>query len=421
MSDAPATETVYEVVCPHCHKQFEAPFWLSGDPLLAYRLTQGLNALAMSLAAVPAYLLARRLGLGRQLALGVAAVAVASPDLLYASFVLADPIAYPLVLGAVYLGVRALERPTARAQMAFVAVAGLASFARIQYVALPLAFACAAAVVERGSVRRYWPTLALLAAPVPLLLALGPSRLLGYYGRVGHDHVPVLSALKWAATDTMMLAYSAGWILVPGAVVGLAYALLRPRTRAEAAFGTLTVFLAGGIFVEAAVYAARGSSRYQERYLFTLVPLVAVAFCLYARRGWRGRGAVALVAAGLVALAARVPLSGFTIADDKQDSPFLFAVFRLEQWLGIGTGSLVIAAAAGLLATAALVLGLRRRGAALALAVAVVVGATASAGAFAFDRRNAANVRAAALPGSPQWIDRTGLRHVVLVQTEGAQ
>ena len=90
-----------------------APFWLFHDPMLAYRLTLGLNALAMSLAAIPVYLLARRLGLGAGLALGAAALAVASPDLLFASFVLADPIAYPLVLTALYLGVRALEKPDA--------------------------------------------------------------------------------------------------------------------------------------------------------------------------------------------------------------------------------------------------------------------------------------------------------------------
>lgn len=91
-----------------------APFWLTGDPELAYRLTQGLNALAMSLAAVPVYLLARRLGLGQWLGLASAALAVAFPDLLYASFVMADPIAYPLVLGAVYAGVCALDTPSRR-------------------------------------------------------------------------------------------------------------------------------------------------------------------------------------------------------------------------------------------------------------------------------------------------------------------
>ena len=41
-----------------------APFWLFHDPALAYRLTQAENALSMSLAAVPVYLLVRRLGGG---------------------------------------------------------------------------------------------------------------------------------------------------------------------------------------------------------------------------------------------------------------------------------------------------------------------------------------------------------------------
>src|SRR5437764_767881 len=83
--------------------------------------------------------------------------------------------------------------------------------------------------------------------------------------------MPLGAALRWAATDTMMLAYSAGWILVPGALVGLAYALVRPRVRVERAFGAFVVFLALLLFLEAAVYAARGSTRYQERYLFTLL------------------------------------------------------------------------------------------------------------------------------------------------------
>ena len=32
--------------------------------------------------------------------------------------------------------------------------------------------------------------------------------------------------------------------------------------------------------------------------------------------------AVALIAIGLIALSARVPLSGYTVSDAKQDSPF---------------------------------------------------------------------------------------------------
>jgi hypothetical protein len=398
-----------------------APFWLTHDAELAYRLTQGLNALAMSLAAIPVYLLCRRLGLSAAFGLGAAAVALAAPDLLFANFVLADPIAYPLVLGAVWLGVRALDRPTARAQILFTGVAGLAAFARIQYVVVPVAFVCAALLLDRRRVRAYWPTAALLALPGLAVAALGSSRVLGYYSSVGHDHVPVGAALKWAATDTMMLAYSAGWILVPGALVGLAYALVRPRVRVERAFGAFVVFLALFLFLEAAIYAARGSTRYQERYLFTLLPLVAPLFGLYAARGWPRRGAVALIAAAMLALASRVPLSGFTVADNKQDSPFLFAVFKLERLMNsVGNGSLAVALLAGALSVLAVLIVRTRRGPAIALALTVALGAAASLGAFVFDHANAANVRRSELSSELRWIDKSGLKHVTLVQTAGA-
>jgi hypothetical protein len=397
-----------------------APFWLTHDAELAYRLTQGMNALAMSLAAIPVFLLCRRIGLSAGFGLGAAVVALAAPDLLFANFVLADPIAYPLALTAVWLAVRALETPTARGQALFVVVAGLAAFARIQYVVLPAAFVCAAFVLEGRQVRRYWPTAALLALPALAVAALGTSRVLGYYSSVGHDHVPVGSALRWAAIDTMMLAYSAGWILVPGALVGLGYALVRPRVRVERAFGALVVFLALFLFVEAAIYAARGSTRYQERYLFSLLPLVAPLFGLYVLRGWPRRGAVALIAAAMLALAARVPLSGFTIADNKQDSPFLFAVFKLERLTSVGNGSLAVAVAAGLLSAAAVLIVRTRRGAPVALAVSALLGAAASVGAFAFDHQNAANVRRSELSSDLRWIDHSGLKHVTLVQTAGA-
>ncbi len=305
-------------------------------------------------------------------------------------------------------------------QVAFVVVAGLAAFARIQYAVLPIAFLAAALLVERGRVRRYWPTFALLALPVLGVVALGPSRVLGYYTQVPHANVPVLAALKWAAIDTMMLAYSAGWILIPGAIVGLALALVRPRTRIERAFGAMALFLAGGIFVEAAVYAARGATRYQERYLFTLLPLVALAFGLYVKRGWPHRLTVALVSLAMLLLSVRVPLSGFTAADNKQDSPFLFAVFRLEALLSVGTGTLVVAIAAGILSVLAVALVGRKHAAAIVLSLAGAACVLASLGSFVFDRANAANVRASHLPRDLTWIDRTGLKDVSLVQTLGA-
>src|SRR5207248_7993386 len=125
---------------------------------------------------------ARGPGLGSGLALGAAAPAVACRDLLSASFVMAAPIAYPLVLGGIYAGVCALERPTRRAQLAFVGLGGLAAFARLQYVVLPAAFVVAAVMLERRRVLRvHRLPFALLAAPVVAALAVGPSRALGYY------------------------------------------------------------------------------------------------------------------------------------------------------------------------------------------------------------------------------------------------
>ena len=98
----------------------------------------------MSLAAVPVYLLARRLGLSARYALACAAFTVAIPDLVFASYTLADPIAFPLALTAIYAGVVAVEQPSKRAQLAFLGFALLATLARVQYVVLPAAFLVAA-------------------------------------------------------------------------------------------------------------------------------------------------------------------------------------------------------------------------------------------------------------------------------------
>ncbi len=398
-----------------------APFWLTHDPALAYRLTQAENALAMSLAAIPMYLLVRRLGGGSWPALAAAALTVASPDLFFASFVLADAIAYPLVLGAVYLGVRALAEPTRRLQLGFAALAVLATFARIQYVFLPLVFVAAALVVERGSVRATWKrfrlSLLLYAAPLALAATLGPKRLLGYYSGVADLHVKPGEIAHWLGTDAMLLAYAASFALVPGAIVGLAYALTRPRSREECGLAALTVGLLLGLFAEAALYATNGSGRFQERYLMVLLPLAFPAFWLWLSRGRPAKHAVALVAIGLIALSARVPLSGYTVGDSKQDSPFLMGVFRLEKAVGVGDGSLAIALAAAALACLAVGAALRNRIAWVAVGATLVASCAVSVGAISFDHRVADNVRSTFLPPDASWVDHARVGNATLIQT----
>src|SRR5690348_9546874 len=75
-----------------------APIWALASVSTAYRLVQLENALFLSLAAVPAYLLARRLRLTHRYALLCAVFAVSLPGLLRSAFVMAGSLAYPLVL-----------------------------------------------------------------------------------------------------------------------------------------------------------------------------------------------------------------------------------------------------------------------------------------------------------------------------------
>ena len=78
----------------------------------------------MSLAAVAVFWLARRLGLSPWLAVAMGAFTLAIPDMNYSAWILADPFAYPLVLAAVAAATAALDRPTKRSQVAFVALRG---------------------------------------------------------------------------------------------------------------------------------------------------------------------------------------------------------------------------------------------------------------------------------------------------------
>ena len=402
-----------------------APAWLVGDVETSYRLVQLTGALGMSLAAVPVFLLARRLDLGSSLALALAALAVAVPDMLYASWVLADPFAYPLVLGALAAGVCALARPSRGAQLTFLLLAGLATLARVQFVVLPVCLVLATVALGlrerrvRQSLREQRLTLGLLGlALVPFFVA-GPKGILGYYRGVLDLHLSPLAIGKWAAADAMLVVYSCGWVLAPGAVLGLVLALWRPRSRAELAFGCVASLFSLAVLFQAGLYAAHGAERIQERYFFYVLPLAFVAFGLFASRGWPHRVPHALLAGVLIAVSARIPLSGFSAADGKSNSPLLLAAGQLETLIGdTGLASLTIALVAGLLSLVAAALGFRpRRATPAALGVALAVCAVSSAGAVAFDHGLSSRVRMNVVPGNPSLVDSAGLGSATLVQS----
>ena len=403
-----------------------APFWLFGDAALAYRLTQGMHGLAMALAAIPVYLLVRRLGGGKWLGLGAAALAVAAPSLVYTSYVTADAVAYPLVLAAVYTGVGALARPTTRGQLAFLAFAGLATFARLQYVVLPLAYLVGALVVERGHVRRaarlHLTTLVALGLPLAAALALGPRRVLGYYSGIA-DLEPTAGSVAHAlSTQLLGLAYSAGWALLPAALVGIALALARPSRPEQTAFAALVTVFGAGLLAEAALYALDDPQRYKERYLIALPPLVAPAFVLWLRRGAPARLAVVLCSLGLLVLAVLVPVAPYAVGENRQDSPFLDAVAWIGRSLGQTDASFAVMNAAVVLSALAVAVALRpgRVTATLAIGATLAVAVAASAGVHSEDQNAARKTLRTFLPADPQWIDHGELKDVALVLTPGS-
>jgi hypothetical protein len=347
---------------------------------------------------------------------------VAIPDLLFASWLTAEPFAYPLLLAAVLAATIALGEPTRRHQALLVAVFGVAAFARIQFAMLPACFLAAVLIVglrERGvraALRGQALALGLFGAAGIAVAAVGAGRVLGLYGGALGERVGALELVERVGLNAFVLAYASGWILLPGALLGLGLALARPRSRAELGFAAFVLPLALALLLEAGFFGAVEHA--QERYVFYVLPLIAVAFCLYAVRGWPYRLPHALLAVALVAVTAMVPLAGYAAAEGKIHSPLLLAEFRIEAWLGSpANGSLAFAVAAAVLCAAAVLLS-RAPGVAgpVALGLAVAATGAASAGAFSFDRANSVNVRAAFLPDDPSWVDRTGVDHVLLVR-----
>lgn len=399
-----------------------APAWLADDVWISYRLIQALGALAMSLAAVPVFLLARRLGVSTALALGAAAFSVAIPDLLFASWVVAEPFAYPLLLGAVLAATVAMAQPTRRHQLLFALVAGLATFTRIQFAVLPLCFVVAVVIAGlrerrvRGALLEQRLALMVFAAAGLAVAAAGASRVLGLYGGAFEEHANPLGLLSSVGLNALVLAYSSGWILVPGALLALGLAVVRPRNRAELAFAAFALSLVLALLLEAGLFGAADSA--QERYVFYALPLAAVSFCLYAARGWPYRLHHALLAAALLTVSAVVPLAGFAAAEGKVHSPLLLAVFQVEEWLASpGNGSLVFAAGAAMLSAVVVICS---RAPHVAGPVALMLAVTASGAIWAcaatFDRQNSRAVRQAFLPANPSWVDDAGLDDVLLVR-----
>jgi len=129
-----------------------------GDREAGYRLLQTLQAIVISLAAVPTYLWARAL-MSRGWALIAAVLALVPPSLAYAGLVMTEVAFYPAFVLAAWAVWRAVERPAPRAQAWALASIALLCAVRLQGFVMALGYLTLIALDWRR-VRRHVPALA---------------------------------------------------------------------------------------------------------------------------------------------------------------------------------------------------------------------------------------------------------------------
>jgi hypothetical protein len=373
----------------------------------------------MSLAAVPVYLLARRVGLSSRLALAAAALSLTVPSFLYSGFIMSEPVAYPIVLALFAAAVHALDRPGWRSYALFLALTAVAMFARMQFAVIIPCFVLALVIVVvrerrvREFVRSHRIQIGLLLLVSAALFAFGPARNTGYYP--SFSFIPgfkLSTAGRILAADALVLVFACGFVTVPGALLGVVLGLLRPQGRSELAFAAMTLVFTVALLLQGVVY---GHLDYiQERYLFYVLPLWTISFLLYAQRGWPRRTAHALVSLGFLVAALLIPLTRYTVADANSHSAFLFALRRLGEVLSVNASSAaslaIVLAAAGAIGLVLLVSFVRPRAATpVAIALAIAATTAASVGAASYDARNTRWLHTLFLGSDPAWVDHANV------------
>jgi hypothetical protein len=383
----------------------QAPAWLVHSLPSAYVVAKALNVALMSAAVFPAYSLARRL-VRPSYALLAAAITVAGPAMVYAPYLMSEALAYPVFLLVLATMVRAFERPSRWMEVAVVAASLAAVLTRVQFVVVPLAF-LAAVVLGRDRRRHVVSVTALLAlGAVPLISG---GALLGTYAGTATLSFDPAAVVRWAGLTAALLPFAAGWLVVPGALVGLVLLAVRPRGRAEAAFGTLALACVGLVLLEIGLIAAGEAARSMERYGIYLIPLAAIAFFAYAERGapWRRAYVALALVGGATAWLLDFPVragTGFTF-----DTVTYSVYGQTALWLGEANAATIFAGVPLLGGIVLALLPLRRRavtGVAVAtIALMLLGGAAAYAGDHAMTR-GALELRAG---DPPDWLDRGGL------------
>jgi hypothetical protein len=296
-----------------------SPAWIVfGNGLDAYRAALVVNALVMSLAAVPAFLLAR-LVVERRAALLVAAGAVLVPTMALTGSVMTENAAYPLFLTALWLMARAVRSPTLPAQGAALGSLALLVLTRVQGVALAPAFVAAVATYallldarsRRSYLLRFTPTatvlgIGLLAAAVISAAGWDEKVLAGRSGAAGDVVLAELPHQLGLQLGGLLVMVAVVPFVASGVMITVGLSRRAPeryRLYASIAWPTLAGTLGLVAIVGTAIHLD-GAEGVNERYVFYLVPLLLVGLAAwFEARPERGRLALLILAAAVVVVA----------------------------------------------------------------------------------------------------------------------
>jgi hypothetical protein len=288
--------------------------WGPFSPSTAFTLSHILNVLLLVSALLPTALLARRIIDSPLLRVLAVALGVAVPWLMIGSHQLAENLAFPLYLWAVYAIVCTAQQPSPVRQVATLAVIAALTLCRLglAFVLGVFFVAVIAAELSRRRAERDEPladwlrrmvrreaiviAAAIVAAVVALMLSSRGSGSLGAYGHVDFDTaMERLFGAEASETRRVMLTYArsliVGGFVFPFAIgLGVALAGLSGRAgqrlivpSAVALSGAAAVIVATSIFTVGAAL--------EERYVFyvyTPIAVLAVAGLtqIHRLRGW---------------------------------------------------------------------------------------------------------------------------------------
>jgi glycosyltransferase involved in cell wall biosynthesis len=307
-----------------------------------YQWARVIDALVMSSAVFPAYLLARRV-VRPSTALAAAALAVAIPSMAYVGTLMTENAFYPIFLWFAFALVVMLERPTLRSQLLVLALAVLAFETRAQAVALFAALLTAPfalAWIERGrprSLKAFAPLYGIVVGAVVLVAIVeaargrSPAAILGSYSKTSNGGYHLWPVIRWLVLHVAELDLSL--FVLPFAAVIVLVANARHLDRRLRIFAAVVASLSVWLVLEVSVFASQYSHRVEERNFFYLAPLFLIGLLAWVERGQPRPPRAAIAAAGLAAaLPGALPFLSLLDITSQSDT------IGLQPWWYLGDG-----------------------------------------------------------------------------------